>query len=313
MHKAVLEQEATDACLNHQVSEESAFLYVDATFGRGGHSARLYAALRPQDRLLVLDQDPEAIEAAAQTGWDERFLAVQANFRDLAAVIRSLDTVWLNDAKVAAILVDLGVSSPQLDQAERGFSFLRDGPLDMRMNPQVGVTAAEWVNSVGLSEMIRVFKDYGQERYSKRIASAIIAHRENERIERTEQLALIVKEAHPNWEKGKHPATRVFQAIRIFVNQELSALETFLDSSLDVLVSGGHLSVISFHSLEDTLVKKFIQKAVKGDEWPEDWPITVDELNPTLAWVVKKCYPSADEIDENPRSRSAVLRVARKL
>lgn len=227
-----------------------------------------------------------------------------------------LETVIHNrglEGKVDGVLLDLGVSSPQLDDASRGFSFLKDGPLDMRMDNEQGMTAAEWLASAGEREISQVLFDYGEERHGKRIARAICRIREETSITTTSQLAALISEANPSHEKNKHPATRSFQAIRIFLNRELEEIREVLDQTVNALGKGGRLAVISFHSLEDRIVKRFIRKQVKGDELPRDFPITADALNPTFKAIGKAIRSGKDELATNPRARSAVLRVAEKL
>lgn len=215
--------------------------------------------------------------------------------------------------KVNGILLDLGVSSPQLDDAERGFSFMQDGPLDMRMNPDTGISASEWIMTTAEAEIARVLKEYGEERFSKRMARAIVEQRKQAPITRTLQLANLLKEANPAWEKHKHPATRGFQAIRIVVNNELGDLEAVLAQSVDLLAPQGRLAVISFHSLEDRLVKRFMRDQERGLDLPAGIPVTEDMLGRTFKRLGKAIKPSAEEIKQNPRSRSAVLRIAERL
>jgi 16S rRNA (cytosine1402-N4)-methyltransferase len=215
--------------------------------------------------------------------------------------------------KVDGLLLDLGVSSPQLDDPERGFSFMRDGPLDMRMDTSSGVSAAEWLAAAEGREIAQVLKDFGDERFSKRIARAIVNVREEEPITTTGQLAAIIEQACPTKEREKHPATRSFQAIRIYINKELEELERCLEQSLNVLGPLGRLVVVSFHSLEDRIVKRFIRDCERGDDFPVDLPVTQEQLKPKLRAVGKAIYPSAGEIDSNPRARSAVLRVAERM
>ncbi|WP_148254667.1 16S rRNA (cytosine(1402)-N(4))-methyltransferase RsmH [Aidingimonas lacisalsi] len=283
--------------------------YIDGTFGRGGHARAILQRLSPDGRLIAIDRDPDAL-AAAHAIDDPRFTIVAGEFADLAEVAERHDVMQ----QVAGVLLDIGVSSPQLDDPERGFSFLRDGPLDMRMDPSRGESAAQWLAHASESEMSRVFKTFGEERYAKRIARAIARRRREQPFERTQDLAAVVKTAHPAWEKGKHPATRVFQALRIQVNAELDQLEAGLDAALEALASGGHLVVISFHSLEDRRVKRFIRKHVRGDtHLPRGMPIRDEELARRLEMLGKARRPSDVEVDENPRARSAVMRAARKL
>lgn len=304
-HETVLMQEAIDAL---SINEDG--IYVDATFGRGGHSRLILESLGPKGRLIVFDKDPEAIEVASTIREkDERLQIAHAPFGDIEAQLTSLG---VNEG-VDGILFDLGVSSPQLDNAERGFSFLRDGPLDMRMNPEAGQSAEEWINSAEENEIADVLYQYGEERHSRRMARRVILERAEKRITTTGELAEIIKEANPAWERDKHPATRAFQGIRIFINDELGELERGLEQSLKMLKVGGRLVVISFHSLEDRMVKKFISKQAKGDDYPRGLPIPQDMLNPKLKSIGKRIKASALEVDRNTRSRSAVMRVAEKI
>ncbi|MBT3566473.1 MAG: 16S rRNA (cytosine(1402)-N(4))-methyltransferase RsmH, partial [Porticoccus sp.] len=249
-HKAVLLKEAVEALITN-----SDGLYIDGTFGRGGHAALILSQLSETGSLMAVDKDPKACEVAKKKfSKDARFEIKQASFAD----IRKLITEKQHEGTVSGVLLDLGVSSPQIDDPIRGFSFLRDGPLDMRMNPSCGISAAEWLSTAKENDIAQVLKDYGEERYSKRIARAIVAARADQPITRTGQLAAIVKEANPAWEKDKHPATRAFQGIRIFINQELKDLESVLPDILEIMAVGGRLVIISFHSLEDRIVKRFI-------------------------------------------------------
>ncbi|EMR13335.1 rRNA small subunit methyltransferase H [Methylophaga lonarensis MPL] len=284
--------------------------YVDATFGRGGHSRAILNQLSAEGRLLGLDRDPEAIAAGQLLAKeDARFSIEHCAFSALSDVIFS--RLW--QGKVAGILMDIGVSSPQLDNAERGFSFAKDGPLDMRMNPEAGISASEWLAVAEASEIAGVLKTYGEERFSKRIANAIVESRAQQAITTTSQLAAIVDKASPFREKHKHPATRTFQAIRIFINSELEELTSALSQAVDVLSVGGRLAVISFHSLEDRIVKRFFRDEARGDDLPAHFPVTADQLNPRLRIVGKAIKASEAELAVNVRARSAVLRVAEKL
>jgi len=299
-----------DEAVNLLVTDEAGF-YVDGTFGRGGHSGLILQHLGEQGELMAIDKDPEAI-AHSQTlfATDQRFSICHGSFAELEAFVTGKGMA----GKVDGVLLDLGVSSPQLDDASRGFSFLNDGPLDMRMNPTAGESAADWINRVDEKEMADVFYLYGEERFSRRMAKAVVAERQLEPITTTARLAKIISEANPAWEKGKHPATRVFQAIRIHVNGELDDLESCLQQSLEMLKEGGRLVIISFHSLEDRIVKRFIRKYVKGDEHiPPGIPVTQDMLNQRLKAVGKALKPGKQEVADNPRARSAVMRVASKL
>jgi len=285
-------------------------VYVDATFGRGGHSRAILEKLGPAGQLIGLDKDPQAISAAQElVKQDGRFSIERGSFTMLETVIQSRGL----EAKVDGLLLDLGVSSPQLDDPSRGFSFLNDGPLDMRMDNENGLSAAQWLASAKEREISQVLFDYGEERHGKRIARAICMAREEEPITTTLQLAAIISDANPSHEKNKHPATRSFQAIRIFLNQELEEVESVLEQSLKVLAKGGRLAVISFHSLEDRIAKRFIRKQAKGDDLPRHLPVTADALNPRFKSIGKAIRASDEELSKNPRSRSAVLRVAEKL
>lgn len=304
-HITVLLNEAVEAL----VTDTSGF-YVDGTFGRGGHSGLILQQLALDGRLLGIDKDLTAIATAnTRFGSDARFAIAHGSFAELAALIDERGMT----GKVTGVLLDLGVSSPQLDEAERGFSFMQDGPLDMRMDQTCGQSAAEWVNSAGEDEITWVLKEFGEERFAKRMARAIIAERQKQPFTRTKHLAEVIKEANPAWEKGKHPATRAFQAIRIQVNNELGDLESVLDQALAVLAPGGRLVVISFHSLEDRVVKRFIRRQELGDPVPKGLPIRDDQLNKRMRSLGKAIKASDAEVNANVRSRSAVMRVAEKL
>ena len=304
-HETVLIAEAIDAL---SICKDG--IYVDATFGRGGHSRLILENLGAQGSLIVFDKDPEAIEVATQIREkDERLQIAHAPFSDLE---KQLTALRLSE-RVDGILFDLGVSSPQLDNAERGFSFLRDGPLDMRMNPEEGQSAEQWINSAAETEIADVLYQYGEERHSRRMARRVILERAEKRITRTGELAEIIKEANPAWERDKHPATRAFQGIRIFINDEMGELERGLEQALKMLKAGGRLVVISFHSLEDRMVKRFIAKQAKGDSFPRGLPISQDMLSPKMNPIGKRIKASALEVDRNIRSRSAVMRIAEKI
>lgn len=303
-HASVLLDGAIDALIH-----DPAGIYLDGTFGRGGHSRTVLERLNSSGRLLAIDRDPQALIEAGKIN-DERFSIHASNFSRLGEVARGQGV----HGKLSGILLDVGVSSPQLDDPERGFSFLRDGPLDMRMDPSRGENAAEWLARAKESDIAWVFKTYGEERFAKRMARAVVERRQSAPITRTGDLAELLKAAHPAWEKGKHPATRAFQALRIHINQELEELDAALDAALEALAPGGHLVVISFHSLEDRRVKRFIRDHVRGDtHLPRGMPIRDDQLARRLAMLGKAQRPGAAEIDENPRARSAVMRAARKL
>ena len=304
-HITVLLNEAVAAL----VTDTSGF-YVDGTFGRGGHSALIMQQLSVDGRLLGIDKDLAAIATAtALFADDARFSIAHGSFAELAQLVAERDMT----GKVAGVLLDLGVSSPQLDEAERGFSFMQDGPLDMRMDQTRGQSAADWVNSASEDDIIWVFREYGEERFAKRMARAIIAERQKTPFTRTKHLAEVIKEANPAWEKGKHPATRAFQAIRIQVNNELTDLDSVLEQALAVLAPGGRLVVISFHSLEDRAVKRFIRRQELGDPVPKGLPIRDDQLNKRMRSLGKAIKASDEEVNANVRSRSAVMRVAEKL
>ncbi|MGE8500905.1 MAG: 16S rRNA (cytosine(1402)-N(4))-methyltransferase RsmH [Pseudomonas sp.] len=286
--------------------------YIDGTFGRGGHSRLILQKLGPGGRLLGFDKDPLAIATGeALAAEDGRFVVVQRSFAELGeeSVVRGLA------GSVSGILLDLGVSSPQLDDPERGFSFLNDGPLDMRMNPDAGVSAADWIATAHEDEIARVLKDYGEERFAKRMARAVVQRRAEQPFTRTADLAQVLTVANPAWEKGKNPATRAFQGIRIHVNNELGDLERGLDAALEALEVGGRLVVISFHSLEDRIVKQFMKRQAKGeaDKLPRDLPIIPKAFEPRLKLIGKPVYAGDAELKANPRSRSAVMRIAEKL
>jgi 16S rRNA (cytosine1402-N4)-methyltransferase len=286
-------------------------IYIDCTFGRGGHSRAILERLGASGHLLALDKDLDAVNSmnAQQLLKDARFELEHGSYTTLESQVKKRG--WAG--KVSGVLMDLGVSSPQLDQAERGFSFMKDGPLDMRMNRASGETAEEWLAIVEEETLRQIIRRYGEERFAKRIANAIVIAREEQPLTTTHQLASIVEGAIPVKEKGKHPATRTFQAIRIHLNGELSELADLLSQSVSVLRKGGRLSVISFHSLEDRISKRFIREQSKGGDFPKDLPVRASAYQPVLKAVGKKIKASQDEVDRNPRSRSAVLRVAEKM
>jgi len=304
-HDTVLLEEAVAALIT-----DTSGYYVDCTFGRGGHSRRILQQLDDAGRLLAIDKDPEAIRVArSELGSDARFEVMHGSFADLGDLVRQAGRA----GQVSGILMDLGVSSPQLDEAQRGFSFTQDGPLDMRMNPQQGQSAAEWLASASEQEIADVIYRYGEERFSRRMARAVVECRKTTPIDSTLQLAEIIKQANPAWEKHKHPATRAFQAIRIHINQELEDLQNVLWQSLDVLRAGGRLVVISFHSLEDRMVKQFIAEQARGDDFPAGVPVQYADLNPRVRKVGKPVKAGAEEVSGNPRARSAIMRVAETL
>ena len=286
-------------------------IYIDATFGRGGHSAHILDALGEHGRLIAFDRDPQAIKAAERFSDDKRFSIIHSPFGDMAEEIEALGLT----GKIDGVLMDLGVSSPQLDDAERGFSFLRDGPLDMRMDTSRGQSAADWLANAEEQDITQVIKEFGEEKFGKRIAHAIVNTRKETPITRTAQLAKIIDEAVPVKDKFKHPATRAFQGIRIYINAELEQLRVGLKAATQVLAKEGRLAVISFHSLEDRLVKRFIKDQSKGKSVPHNLPITQAEIDAdkVLKALGKAIKPSEQEIANNVRSRSSVLRVAEKL
>ncbi len=286
-------------------------VYVDGTYGRGGHAARMLALLGRRGRLLVIDKDPEAIRDARQRfGADGRLLAWQGSF---ACFNQALAECGL-PGQVDGLLLDLGVSSPQLDDPQRGFSFMRDGALDMRMNPGQGESAAVWLATAGEAEIADVLWRYGEERFSRKIARAIAAFRQDRPLERTSQLAGLVAQVVPGREPGKHPATRSFQAIRIRVNRELEDVEACLKHAVGTLTSGGRLVVISFHSLEDRIVKQYLRQQSSPPRVPRGLPLTTDQLtgHPALRLVGRAVRPGLAETGLNPRARSAIMRVAEK-
>lgn len=285
-------------------------IYVDGTLGRGGHSRAILEQLSASGRLVAIDKDREAIEAAERLfGEDERVTLIHGSFSSLGNIARSLDI----HGHINGILLDLGVSSPQLDQPERGFSFMQDGPLDMRMDRTQALDAGRFVNRAPLAELETVFREYGEERFARRIARAIGEAREESPIMTTLRLAEVVKAANPAWEKHKHPATRVFQAIRIHVNQELLDLDCCLKQCLSVMAVGGRLAVISFHSLEDRMVKQFMRKEEQGDQLPLGVPVRAVDIKTMFKRVGKAIKPTVEEIKHNTRARSAVLRIGEKI
>ena len=278
--------------------------YLDGTFGRGGHSRAILRSLSNSGRLIAFDKDPQAESSAEQFSEDPRFEFVRASFAEISSRVET--------SELDGILLDLGVSSPQLDNAERGFGFSDDGPLDMRMDTRAGMTAAEWLATAPEEDIADVIKTYGEERFAKRMASAIVKARAESPITRTKQLATIVAEANPKWEPHKHPATRAFQAIRIFINRELEDLEIALGHTVDALSEGERLVVISFHSLEDRIVKRFMRDQARGQQLPKHVPVIDSDTGKTLNLVGKAVKPSTYEVQRNPRSRSAIMRVAER-
>jgi len=282
-------------------------IYIDATFGRGGHSKAILERLDKTGKLFAIDKDSDAIAAAKKMN-DPRFKIFQGSFANIKNLTEKEDLL----GNVDGILFDLGVSSPQFDDAARGFSFRLEGPLDMRMNKNQGVPLSQWLKTVAEEELRDIIKTYGEERFAKRIARSIIEERDKKTITTTTELAEIVAKAHPAWEWGKHPATRTFQALRIFINNELEDLTIALSQCIELLKPGGRLLVISFHSLEDRIVKRFIQQEVHGDENTRKLPLREAELNIRLRNIGRAIQPDAFEIKQNPRARSAVLRIVEK-
>lgn len=304
MHQTVLLREAVDALVT-----TAGGTYVDGTFGRGGHSRAVLQRLDAEGQLLGVDKDPEAAAAAAElAAEDPRFTFFHGSFALLPEQLRQLGI-----GAVDGILLDLGVSSPQLDDSSRGFSFQHDGPLDMRMDTSSGETAAEWLARASAGEIAAVLKEYGEERFAKRIAGAIVDARAEAPITTTGRLAKIVSEANPRWEKHKNPATRSFQGIRIYINRELDDLVELLAQALTLLRVGGRLVVISFHSLEDRLVKRYMRDMARGDAVPAGVPILDSALNRRMRLLGKSVRASTGEVAANPRARSAIMRVAEKI
>ena len=302
-HIPVLLEEAVDA-----LAIKPAGIYVDGTFGRGGHSRKILSLLGDAGRLIALDRDLSAIAGASEIK-DARFSILHRHFSEMSEALREIEVT-----KVDGILLDIGISSPQIDQGERGFSFRFDGPLDMRMDQSRGQTAAEFLSVVSEQQLTGVIKEYGEERFAKQIARAIVAARtRGDVISTTGQLAKIVAGAVPKIEPGQDPATRTFQALRIFINQELEELSLVLPQCLELLAPGGRLAVISFHSLEDRIVKRFIRAEEDRDDLPANFPVRAKDLpQPRMVSVGRAIKPGAQEIRRNPRSRSAVLRVAER-
>lgn len=304
-HRTVLLDEAVDALAISGARADG--IYIDGTFGRGGHSRLILSRLSSQGRLVGFDKDTQAIATAAQID-DPRFSIVHDSFATMRDALAARGIT-----QVDGILLDLGISSPQVDDAARGFSFRQDGPLDMRMDTTRGVSAAEWLATVPEQTLEKVVRDYGEERFAFQIAKAVVASRAVEPISGTRQLAAIVAGAVKTREKGKDPATRTFQAIRIFINKELEDLEAGLTAAYAMLAPGARLSVISFHSLEDRMVKQFLAAKVNLPQPDRRLPIRAVDLPQPLMKLVAKIKPSTEEVEANPRSRSAVLRVAERL
>ncbi len=304
LHRTVLLKEAVRALITNRNG-----IYVDCTYGRGGHSSAIANELHPDGRLLLVDRDLTAIRhARTKFEGDPRVLIEHGAFSQIRKFTNSHRI-----EKVDGVLLDLGVSSPQLDEAARGFSFRHPGPLDMRMNQTEGQTAAEWLLSAGENEITDVLKKFGEERFARRIAGNIVKARSKGPINTTDRLVKIVEMSIPKRGDRKHPATKTFQAIRIWVNRELEELYSCLNDVVDLLSSGGRIVVISFHSLEDRIVKRFFRRLVFGEQLPSRLPVTDDQFNRRLKLVGKPTKPSEEEILTNRRSRSSIMRVAEKL
>ncbi len=303
LHESVLLEQAVEAL---QIKPSG--IYIDGTFGRGGHSAYILQLLGEQGRLIAIDRDPSAVAYGRERFADDaRFQIFHSSFSALEQLVESLGLT----GKIDGILLDLGVSSPQLDDGERGFSFIRNGPLDMRMDPGSGISAKDWLATEKEEKIADVIYQFGEERFSRRIAKAIVEYRQTGVLETTWDLASLIEKTVSRREKKKHPATRSFQAIRIYVNNELAEVEQVLKASIPCLASEGRLSVISFHSLEDRLVKRFIRDFSKGKPVPREIPIFEEYVGPLKA-IGKAIKPTELEITHNARARSAVLRVAEK-
>ena len=301
-HTTVLLQEAVEALVTTPDG-----IYVDGTFGRGGHSRALLARLGPGGRLIALDRDPSAI-AAGQAITDPRFTLVHARFAEMGAVLEQLGVHGVD-----GVLLDIGVSSPQLDEAARGMSFRQDAPLDMRMDTSRGETVAQWLARADEADIREVIRDYGEERFASAIAKAIVAARSERPVDTTYQLAQIVAAAVRTREAGQHPATRSFQALRIFINQELEELSLVLPQALAALRPGGRLAVISFHSLEDRIVKRYMADQASPPQPPRNLPLRADQLPKPTMKLIGRFRAGNDELARNPRARSATLRVAEKV
>jgi 16S rRNA (cytosine1402-N4)-methyltransferase len=309
-HLPVLLHESLDGL---QVEQHPQGLFVDGTFGRGGHTREILARLSATGSVVAFDKDPQAIAAGnTLAAADKRLTMVHDSFANMKPVLLSLG----HENGVNGILVDQGVSSPQLDDKSRGFSFSEDGPLDMRMNTESGITAAQWLTEVEESELATVLRELGEEKFAKKIARAVVHDAREGLINTTSDLASLVERVIPRREKHKHPATRTFQAIRIFINRELDDLKKFLEQARDCLLIGGRLVIISFHSLEDRLVKNFIRDEQKGrqDEMlPPDLPVPNVEFTPRMKAIGKPVRPSDEEVARNPRARSAIMRIAERV
>ena len=302
LHRSVLLDQAVDLLVASPGGR-----FIDGTFGRGGHSRLILRRLEGDGRLIGIDKDPEAVRfGEALAAEDGRFVVYHGSFADMddAASAQGWDV-----GSLAGVLMDLGVSSPQLDDPERGFSFMSNGPLDMRMDSSRGPSAAEWLNTAGEQEIADVIFRFGEERFSRRIARAVVMQRAEEPLATTRQFAELVQKAVPKKEKHKHPATRSFQAVRIFINRELEDLEAGLEKAVELLAPGGRLVVISFHSLEDRIVKRFMRDLSRGPQLPRGLPVRAEEEEPPFRTIGKALKASEPEIKDNVRARSAVMRV----
>ena len=305
LHESVLKSEVIKA-----LSIKPDGVYIDATFGRGGHSESILSSLGPHGRLVAIDRDPEAVEAALKLQKsDARLSVVHTNFGRMGMIPETSQLLNSTDG----ILFDLGVSSPQLQDPNRGFSFMRDGPLDMRMNPTEGESVANWLKKASESEISDVIYEFGEERASRKIAKAIITVRNQTPIESTTQLVEIISKIKPSRKQDIHPATKTFQAFRIFINNELEEIRQVLPQVTDILCKGGRLAAISFHSLEDRIVKRFMLSQSKPEEHPIEIPIEEDQSSIKLKIIGKKIRPTNKEISENRRARSALLRIAERM
>lgn len=305
LHRSVLLDQAVEFLLTAPHGR-----YVDGTFGRGGHSRLILRRLDGDGRLLGIDKDPEAVRfGEALAAEDGRFVVYHGSFADMAEAASRQG--WEQEA-VNGVLLDLGVSSPQLDDPERGFSFMSNGPLDMRMDTTRSPSAAEWLNTAPEQDIADVIWRFGEERFSRRVARAVVQQRAEEPLETTRQLAELVRQAVPKKEKHKHPATRTFQAVRIFINQELADLESGLEQAVRLLAPGGRLVVISFHSLEDRIVKRFMRDLSRGPRLPRGLPVMAADVEPPFRVLGKALKASEQEIQENVRARSAIMRVLEK-
>lgn len=305
LHTPVL---LTEVLEHLRISDDG--VYIDCTFGRGGHARAILGRLGQRGRLLGIDRDPEAVaEARSLQEADRRFSIERGSFSMLEHVATRNGVA----GKVNGVLFDLGVSSPQLNDPRRGFGFAQDGPLDMRMDPETGIAAAQWLALAKEREIAEVLSRFGEERFARRISRAIVAARSMAPITTTGQLARVIVRANPLWERRTHPATRSFQAVRIFLNQELDEIELALPQAVRILTRGGRLLAISFHSLEDRIVKRFLRKQARGDAYPRGVPAPAAQPGPTLRIIGKAVRATRREIESNPRARSAVLRVAESL